>query len=193
VDRKIFGIGLSRTGTKSLAAALSVIGYKAAHYDVSVKAVKVSEDGLTPDYGLINTWDALTDIPITSIYRKLDEYYPGAKFILTVREKHVWLDSCERHYSVDRSHYIQKHGIDPNLVLRLRQSVYGQEVFSRERFSSVYDLHLAGVLDHFRDRESDLLVLDICAKAGWPELCGFLGKPVPTVPFPRENIWKALK
>ena len=69
------------------------------------------------------------------------------------------------------------------------QLVYGQELFSRERFSEVYDRHMAGVLAHFRERTSDLPVLGICAGAGWPQLCGFLGKPVPSIPFPRGNVW----
>ena len=32
-----------------------------------------------------------------------------------------------------------------------------------------------------------LLVLDIAAGDGWPELCPFLGVPVPAAPFPHSN------
>ncbi|MYB38989.1 MAG: hypothetical protein F4Y26_16720 [Gammaproteobacteria bacterium] len=34
---------------------------------------------------------------------------------------------------------------------------------------------------------SDLLVLDFERGDGWPELCAFLGEPVPDTPFPHVN------
>lgn len=187
---KIFGIGLSRTGTKSLTAALARLGYKAGHYDVSVRAVRLGDREPVLDHDLIRDWDALTDIPIAAVYRTLDRDFPGAKFVLTVRDERSWLASCERHYSADRSAYVRKHGIDPSRILDLRRRVYGQEVFAPERFRSVYEQHVAGALSHFRGRSQDLLVLDVCGGAGWPELCGFLGRPVPPEPFPRENVWR---
>jgi hypothetical protein len=190
MEHKVFGIGLSKTGTKSLAAALAQLGYKSGHYETSIKALIAKEDQLEPDYDLINAWDALADIPVAAIYPKLDAYFPVEKFILTVRDKFSWLDSCERHYSADPSSYLKKHGIDPALLMEVRKKVFGQPFFSRERFSAAYDEHLASVLNYFGKRESDLIVLNICGGAGWPDLCRFLGKPIPDVAFPRENVSK---
>jgi hypothetical protein len=44
------------------------------------------------------------------------------------------------------------------------------------------------VIDYFRGRPHDLLVIDWEAGHGWPELCRFLGRDVPGEPFPRENV-----
>ncbi|MBL0299362.1 MAG: hypothetical protein IPQ21_19985 [Betaproteobacteria bacterium] len=43
--------------------------------------------------------EALTDTPIPSFYRELDRRYPGAKFILTVRDMESWLLSCKRQFT----------------------------------------------------------------------------------------------
>jgi hypothetical protein len=173
-----------------LAAALAQLGYKSGHYEVSIKTLIVKADQLEPNYDLINAWDALSDIPVSAIYPQLDAYFPDSKFILTVRDKFSWLDSCERHYSNDPSSYLKKHGIDPQLLMALRKKVFGQAFFSRERFSAAYDEHLARVVSYFEKRKSDLIVLNICEGAGWPDLCRFLGKPIPNVAFPRENVSK---
>jgi len=78
---KIFGVGLSRTGTISLTAALRVLGYSAHHY---------------PPRPLVAaaTHDALTDVPVIPHLRTLDCLYPDAKWILTVRDEEAWLASC---------------------------------------------------------------------------------------------------
>lgn len=188
---KIYGIGLSRTGTKSLAKALTALGYKTGHYDVTIKAVVFGEDEPTLDVNLVRQWDALTDIPIAAFYRQLDALFPNAKFILTIRDRANWLDSCERHYQASRIAYSNKHGIQPEQILQLRRYVYGQTVFERNRFSHAYEAHVNGVLEYFTARPNDLLVMNICSGAAWSKLCAFLGKDVPNIPFPRENLSKA--
>ena len=58
-----------------------------------------------------------------------------------------------------------------------------------------YHDHNRDVLDYFKDRPGDLLVMDMSKGAGWPELCGFLSKnglikdftPIPSIPYPHAN------
>ena len=47
--------------------------------------------------------------------------------------------------------------------------------------------HNAEVVEYFKDRPDDLLVMDITKEDPWPRLCAFLGEPVPSVPFPHSN------
>lgn len=42
---------------------------------------------------------ALCDPPIPILYEKLDQAYPGSKFILTVRNEDKWLTSVRNHWS----------------------------------------------------------------------------------------------
>jgi hypothetical protein len=45
-------------------------------------------------------------------------------------------------------------------------------------------LHYKNVLEYFKNRPDDLLIIDICAGQGWEKLCPFLDKPLPQYPFP---------
>jgi hypothetical protein len=170
---KVLGIGLSRTGTASLARALAILGYRSVHFPRSVAEIDAHE--------------AATDASVTYLYKELDRRYPGARFILTTRDREAWLASCRWHFETRAP----LHAYDEEtrrLAVALRTALYDGVDFEPQRFSRCYDRHLADVRDHFRDRPEDLLVLDVCADADpWPALCTFLGTPVPEVPFPREN------
>jgi hypothetical protein len=54
-----------------------------------------------------------------------------------------------------------------------------------------YERHNREVLEYFAGRPKDLLVLDLTGGDGWPQLCPFLGHPVPDVPFPWKNSKKS--
>jgi hypothetical protein len=69
----------------------------------------------------------------------------------------------------------------------LRAAVYGCYDYAPERFSRVYDEHVARVRRYFADRPGDLLELDICAGEKWERLAPFLGLPIPDGPFPHKG------
>lgn len=184
---KVFGVGLSRTGTKSLVRALSLLGYKAGHYDVSIRIIQLIHSELMLIPKRVKEWDALSDIPVSLFYQELDSFFPGSFFILTVREKASWLDSCERHSKLSLDPYIAEKNIDLQLVQAVRHRMYQTIKFSRDQFSAVYDLHVKNVKNYFTGRQSQLLILDIASGQGWLEVCSFLGRPVPDFPFPHEN------
>src|SRR4030095_6669082 len=94
---KIFGIGLSKTGTTSLANALQILGYKTRD-NIGVTNY-VAGDLSSIDLDLVGAFDALTDTPIPSFYRELDKRFPGSKFILTVRARDEWLTSCKKQFT----------------------------------------------------------------------------------------------
>ena len=188
-QQKIFGLGLSRTGTRSLTAALQVLGYDCSHYPID-------EDTYTElsnaqyDLTLLKYYDGLTDITTIPFYHHFDKIYPGSKFILTVRDKEGWLGSCARHY-FNRPAFKDVEDPDEEVHLKMRQflraSVYGCYNFDRERFSTVYDRHVREVMEYFKDRPEDLLVIDIVSGEGFEKLAGFLDRPVPSEPFPHKG------
>jgi len=177
---KIFGIGLSKTGTSSLASALQILGYRV--YDNLGVETYARGDLSSVDLAVVDAHDALTDTPIPSFYRELDVRYPGSRFILTVRERDSWLQSC-------RKQFTQKLSEKQNDAhRRLFVDLYGTDVFDEHGFARGYDRFVDGVRQHFRDRPGDLLTMDIAAGDGWESLCAFLGKSVPDVPFPKANV-----
>lgn len=177
---KIFGIGLSKTGTTSLASALEILGYRTKDYPGVQTYTKGDLSSIDPQ--VLEQHEALTDTPIPSFYRELDRAYPGSKFILTVRGAAGWLQSCKKQFTTRQA---EKQNDAHN---RLFIDLYDTPVFDEVRFRAGYERFVAGVLEHFRDRPHDLLVLDVAAGQGWNELCAFLGQPVPQQPFPKANV-----
>jgi len=174
---KVFGIGLSKTGTTSLFAALHRLGFRAATYR-HMKRAKMSgwfDGDFSEDY--LAKWDAVTDLPIATYFHDLDRRYPGSKFILTCREIESWLDSVRRHWAVQP---IRRKGFGR----KVRMATYGIAGFDAERFRFVYEAHERNVRWTFRDRPEDLLIMDLAAGDGWPELCAFLGHELPDESFP---------
>lgn len=188
---KVFGIGLSRTGTTSLTDALNLLGVRTMHYPHDDQTFAELARG---NYRLsvLSEYQGVTDTPVAPFYAQLDRAWPGSKFILTVRAKTQWLQSAEAHWSLLKQH--GKMADDQRFQAFadfISACVYGTIYFSAERFSYVYDVHVQNVRAYFADRPEDLLVLDITSGEGWGKLCAFLGLPVPDQDFPYVNrdIW----
>jgi hypothetical protein len=174
---RIFGVGLSKTGTHSLNSGLERLGFPSIHYpDPGLMLAGRYEKALAG-------YAAATDISVAAFYRELDEYYPGSKFILTLRDMPGWLESVGDHRR--RRDGAAEDAGDPKAAVR--RIVYGSSTFTPEGFSAAYHRHLALVQAHFRDRPGDLLVMDICGGEGWERLCPFLGVRVPETAFPDLN------
>ena len=170
VANKVFGIGLSKTGTSSLNAALCLLGIPSVHLPRSLNLVK--------------EFDGATDMPVALAYQELDLLYPDSKFILTVREIYAWLNS----YRVHKQKLLKIYaGNIPQWLEQISVDWCGQWEFEPNIYKKAYNHHLDSAIAYFKDRESDFLILDICGGQGWQELCNFLNCSVPNSPFPHEN------
>ncbi len=178
---KIFGIGLSKTGTSSLNAALEILGFRARH--LPFMAYHYGRLVLEPRQML--EYDAFTDTPVANCFKYLDSKYPDSKFIYTIRDKDSWLRSCEKHWGnaeTDLSIVYERFKL-----FHLRMSVYGGINFDKDRFSRAYDRHDERVRKYF-GKSNQLLILNICAGEGWQELCSFLNADIPEQAFPAKNV-----
>jgi hypothetical protein len=189
---KVFGIGLSRTGSTSLNEALAVLGLRAVHFPADPVTQReyrrffaAPKDKLR--LSLLDRCDALTDNPVSCVYRQLDRAYPGSKFIWTIRDKQSWLRSCELWWERSVIPFMEHSAALGEFMALVGTQAYGTAYFDAGLFSAAYDAHMTQVPDYFRGRDADLLTLDICAGDGWPELAPFLGRAVPRVPFPHRN------
>lgn len=186
---KVFGLGLSRTGTRSLTYALQMLGWDCSHYPIDEDTYTELANGQY-DLTLLKYHDGLTDITCAPYYQQFDQQYPGSKFVLTVRDKDAWQRSCRNHW-FNRPAF--GHAEDPDqethFLMRqlLRAAVYGCYTYVPERFSWVYDRHVGEIMDYFKDRPEDLLVIDVCAGDGFEKLAPFMGVPVPAEPFPHKG------
>lgn len=177
---KIFGIGLSKTGTTSLANALTILGYKVK--DCLGVTSYAKGDLSSIDMHIFSTYDAFTDTPIPSFYRELDAQFPNSKFILTVRDMDGWKASCKKQFN-------QRHAATQSTAHKqLFIDLYGTDVFDPDMFQEGYEKYTNDVIDYFKDRPNDLLIMNIAKGDGWEILCPFLNKPIPDTPFPKANV-----
>jgi hypothetical protein len=184
---KVFGIGLSKTCTNSLTAALGGLGLHAMHFinHLTVEVLRLEDAFLC---------DAMTDTPVCIAFETLYHMFPNSKFIYTVRERESWERSFTAHYRRNSRSSgfddIKRQMTTRGAATRFqeRSVIYGSLFAPYEDAISAYRAFDARVRGFFiRQDGSRLLEMDIAGGAGWPELCPFLGRPVPKTPFPWRN------
>lgn len=176
---RVLGIGLRKTGTRSVAVATRELGFRTLHKggDATSALVEAAAAAGRPLLsGLGDEFDVYLDVEaLVHRFAELDEQYPGSRFLLTTRPVDAWLSSMERHVLGNRE--------------RAERGEYDGSFLEVEpqRWRSEYEDHHAAVRRHFADRPGDLLEFDVTAGDGWERLAPFLGVPVPSAPFPWEN------
>jgi hypothetical protein len=100
------GVGLSKTATKSLEAAMKMLGFtRTLHWTGEVKGkpealkdVILGEQSDRSPLLRYNDYDFVCDIPHAYYFPRIGAAYSDLKYILTVRNEDKWFDSMERHF-----------------------------------------------------------------------------------------------
>lgn len=180
VPTRIFGIGMHKTATTSLAKALQTLGFNTAHWESPKWAKNIVQEMDRDQRSLtLEGYYCLTDMPIGYLFVELDRAYPGSKFILTIRDESEWLQSARAHWE----RYAEQWGKDP-FSDQMHRHVYGRADFDAEVFIQRYRAHNSEVMQYFKYRPGDLLVMDMSKGAGWDELCAFVDRPIPDASYP---------
>lgn len=127
---------------------------------------------------LIAEYSALSDLPVCALFRELDVFYPGSKFIFTTRPVESWIDSAIS----DTQFSINKYGC----MHATTRWAYGLDHIDRDVFIKRYMLHQESVSEYFSGR-SDILFMDVNEENPWQKLCNFLALPTPNIYFPFLN------
>jgi hypothetical protein len=182
---KVFCIGLGKTGTTSIGDALQLLGAKRLTWGrpLSAKLMRaVAHHDFQSLFDTAYQHDALEDFPWPLVYRELDEHFPHAKFILTVRkDPAAWL-SALTWQTVGKS----------RRRLAAYKQIYGHHYphENAQAFLDRYTSHNEQVTRYFTEKyPAGGKLLELCFERGdgWSELCPFLGLPAPDVPFPHSN------
>jgi hypothetical protein len=182
IPTRIFGIGLHKTATTSLHTALQLLGYESAHWNSGVWARDIWNEIRTFSVSpTIEKTYAASDLPISILYKELDHAYAGSKFILTIRDEIEWLRSVQNHFTYKNPHRWEWDAYP--FSNKIHKIIYGCKGFDAVVFLKRYRKHNTDVMDYFKDRPDDLLVIKI---PRWEELCNFLRKPIPKIAYP----WK---
>lgn len=184
---KIFGIGLSKTGTSSLHSALKILGFSSSHW------VNPYSRDLLSNVD-IPLFDALTDITISAQFKELYEKYPDARFIYTTRSLDLWEASFSNHYW--RSMNV-KNFEDLKKVMSSGEPMrFGQRFIDIHnslylKFDSLHEAYLAhdeSVRKFFANKPKESFVeLDVSKENSFDLLASFLGVSAPQIAFPWEN------
>jgi hypothetical protein len=171
---KVFGIGFQKTATTSLAVSLYMLGYNVTGH-FGVLDPEISTKVYDYAYALADRFDAAQDTPWPVLYRELDRRYPNSKFVLTTRSSDRWVKSVVKHFG--------------HREIPTHQWIYGVEsaAGNEDIYIQRYEAHNREVIEYFKGRPDDLLVMDITQGDGWELLCPFLGVDIPSAPFPVAN------
>lgn len=204
---KVIYAGYPKTGTKTMNAALTELGFNCYDYleqfqydgDSWLKIFK--EGGTVDDFRqMFKDADACMDVPSCYFWEEIHKAFPDAKIIFGRRKtEDEWWKSFENQIDKSQS-YLGKllRLLSPacrsmNLYsVQTGRIVFGvsfvqpwfrfctlPEVLSRKR----YRTHNNSVLENAP--KDKLLVIDF--DKGWEPLCEFLQVPVPSTPFPHKN------
>jgi len=199
---KIFGIGRNKTGTTSLARALTELGIVVGEQYLAQKLI---HDWARRDFRRLflycHTARAFQDVPFSwpFTFQALDQRFPGSKFILTVRDTpEQWYRSLINFYGAVFCNGKNVTGDDlRNSTFMARGWAYAahrylydapdDDLFPKDRLIASYCAHNAAVMEYFRHRPADLLVLNVASPGAYDQLCDFLGKARTGQAFPWEN------
>lgn len=200
--QKIFCVGRNKTGTTSLVSAMKTMGYSIGNQRLAELQMKSwAQRDFRQLISYCKTAEFFQDIPFSLPYtfQAMDMFFPGSKFILTIRDAEDWHKSM-----IDFHSKPDVHGEKARSLNALKEAEYCYKGFAYDTKALVYDLpsddpydketlishfhfHNRMVKDYFRNRKDDLLVLNVSDPNAYKELCLFLGKPCQADGFPWEN------
>ncbi len=181
--QKIFCIGLNKTGTRSLQAALNMLGFKAAHYKSPIGRIgEIFKANVENNQKLLTGLEEFAafldwiDMEGTNnhFFKIMDEQYPGSKFIFTDRKIEEWVESRLKHAKKTSR-------------LAAFQKAYPESIWynlDTHAWEAEFKRHKQEVLDYFKDRKKDLLIYNVFEGDEWGKLCSFLQVPTPNRSFP---------
>jgi len=165
--QKIFCIGVPKTGTTSLHKALKILGYKSVKMYDWTSYWKKGEDKYI-DMIKKSYFEVYSDYPFgMNIYKKIDREIPNSKFILTIRDSKALKKSYINFY--------ENSPFSEYIINNLEEILKNTKERDKE------------INDYFKDKKSQLLIMDILNGDKWDKLCSFLNKPIPKKPFPHKN------
>lgn len=200
---KIFCVGRNKTGTTSLKKAFEDLGFPVG--DQRRAEILYLDHYFEGEFDSIIRYcrsaQVFQDVPfsVPDTFRYLDKAYPGSKFILTTR------DSAEQWYSsITRFHaklygkngrvpttsdlmdatYIRKGA--PYNTVRLHATP-DDDPYNKKIMIAHYEKHNLDVIEYFKDRPNDLLVLNVSQSGAYQRFIDFLGVVSPYDDFPWEN------
>lgn len=201
-NRKIFCIGMNKTGTTSIESALKSFGFKLG---AQPTAELLMDDWVKRDFSKIIKYckksEAFQDIPfnLDYTYIVLDYAFPKSKFILTVRNSSKeWYESLTRFHTkligknrlpipedLKNFEYRKK-----GWIWECHKYIFGIDentLYDKNIYMKYYENYNSEVLRYFKYRQDDLLVVSLSDPDSMKRLCNFLNMKYTNQVMPHTN------
>jgi hypothetical protein len=201
-NSKIFCIGRHKTGTTSMAKAFSDLGYKVGN---QTEGEWMFESWFNREFSCLNKFcekaDAFQDMPFCMpfTFAYLDQVFPNSKFILTIR------DSAEQWYQSFLSFHAKLYASDKKVptdndlkradflykgftyrAFKAQYNTPDNDLYNKEILIKEYETHNNAVIEYFKNKPNQLLILNVAEKQSYQRLCAFLNKKPVYNEFPWE-------
>jgi hypothetical protein len=192
IGPKVFGVGMSKTGTTTLGQCFELLGLTPTidfvqelkdlvrgdwpsdpvnrKFEYDPKNVLLSHQAKKRIISVANRYRSFQDSPWYMLFKELDEAFPGSKFILTLRKDAETQAISDWYFNVKKG---ACSGTPPAWYI--------------QKQADCYEKHNQAVFEYFAGREKDLLPVCFENGDGWEHLCCFLGVQQPKSPFPHAN------
>jgi hypothetical protein len=202
---QVIGVGLHRTGSMSVKAALERLGFGPCYH--GMEALRRAKDGDhwlaayetggAVDWSLIfKGYRATMDWPTIYFWEQLAAAYPDAKILLTERDPERWWKSHLKMFQVggkvveeftdEQRQWAEESGFArmQTALGMIAMAIFDGRVSDKAHCLRVFEQHYERVRRTVPAER--LLVYRV--QEGWEPLCRFLGVDVPDEPFPRVNV-----
>lgn len=210
-SKKVFCIGLNKTGTTSIGKFFELNGLEVARQR---EGEILLEYYLRRDFNEIikfcqnSSAKFFQDVPFSCpfTFQHLDNAFPNSKFILTIRNSSkVWYKSILKFHSqfynqgerptyesLKNSNYVYK-GWSWDLMNDVYFHGNIKSLYDQSQMEKIYQNHLKEVLNYFRNKPNKLIVINLSKKEDCNRLYKFLGLEKGDITFPyitSNNILK---
>ena len=199
---KYFCIGRNKTGTTSLKKAFEDLGFPVGNQrDAELLGDQYYfKADFKPIIDYCESAQVFQDVPFSwpDIFKHLDIAYPESKFILTVRDSpEQWYQSMTKFHSkrfgdghiptieqLKSARYVRKGFMYNTIKLH---GTTDNDPYNKDIMMAHYLAHNQNVMDYFKDRMDDLLVINIAEKSSFQRFCKFINVKSTGEEFPWEN------
>lgn len=199
-QEKVFCIGLNKTGTTSLSAALHDLGFRLGSQR---RGELLLDDWARRDFCrifyLCYSADAFKDIPFSLpfTFEAIDQHFPNAKFIMSLRDDgEQWYESITRFHSklwadgkriptaedLKTATYIKRGR--PWHSNRLIYNTPETEPYRKDDLLQFYANHRDAVRSYFKHRSGKMLEINVARSDDYARMCEFLVRQPLSKGFP---------